>query len=161
MLTITPMVTDDEKERKAYVHWKAWTEAYSQLLPEHFWKEYTLERCRKWAFAYPNDVFVAKIEDKVVGFVCCAASQQEDLENMGEIYAIYILSEYYGQQIGYRLMQFALEQLKDFSQVVLWVLDGNERAIRFYECIGFCFDGASKRVHLGKELVEKRMIYKP
>ncbi|MGT2716213.1 GNAT family N-acetyltransferase [Streptococcus respiraculi] len=159
MLTITQMLTDDEKEGKAYVHWKAWTEAYSHLLPEHFCQEYTVERCRKWAFDYPNDVFVAKIEDKIVGFVCCAASLQEDLKGTGEIYAIYILEEYYGRQIGYRLMQFALEQLKDFPQVVLWVLDGNERAICFYERVGFRFDGATKIVHLGKEMLEKRMVY--
>ncbi|WP_230082373.1 MULTISPECIES: GNAT family N-acetyltransferase [Streptococcus] len=159
MFTITPMLTDEEKEAKAYVHWKSWQEAYSRLLPDHFWKEYTLERCRKWAFDYPNDVFVAKIEDKVVGFVCCTASQQENLENAGEIYAIYILAEYYGQQIGYRLMQFALEQLKEFQQVSLWVLEGNERAIRFYERVGFRFDGISKVVRLGEDLIEKRMLY--
>ncbi|WP_228064079.1 GNAT family N-acetyltransferase [Streptococcus acidominimus] len=159
MVTIVPMRTDQEKEGKAYVHWKAWQEAYANLLPAAFLEAHSLDQCRKLAVEFPQNTFVAKMGDTVVGFVCCAASQQEDLENAGEIYAIYVLEEYYGQQIGYRMMQFSLKALQDFSQVALWVVEGNERAIRFYERIGFRFDGASKRVCPDQEILEKRMIY--
>ena len=41
----------------------------------------------------------------------------------------------------------------------LWVLDGNARAIRFYEKIGFAVDGASKEErHGGAILRERRMV---
>ena len=42
--------------------------------------------------------------------------------------------------------------------IALWVLDGNERAIRFYERYGFRFDGAEKTIRLGEERTVKRMI---
>lgn len=160
MFTIVPMLTAQEIEGKAYVHWKAWQETYTKLLPAEFLETRKLEQCRKWAFDFPQDTFVAKIDDKVVGFVCCASTRQEGIENTGEVYALYVLEAYHGQGIGYRLMRFALEELKAFSQIVLWVAEGNERAIHFYEAIGFRFDGTSKVVHLGKEILEKRMVYR-
>ena len=38
-------------------------------------------------------------------------------------------------------MEAGLEKLKDYPKVNLWVLKGNNRAIRFYEKCGFCPDG--------------------
>ncbi|NQN50650.1 GNAT family N-acetyltransferase, partial [Streptococcus suis] len=45
-----------------------------------------------------------------------------------------------------------------YETVSLWVLEGNTRAIAFYEKIGFQFDGVKKIVHLGAERIEHRMI---
>jgi RimJ/RimL family protein N-acetyltransferase len=33
---------------------------------------------------------------------------------------------------------------RGFSEVMLWVLRGNERAIKFYERMGLTFDGKTK-----------------
>ena len=43
-------------------------------------------------------------------------------------------------------MQAALDSLRQagFVEATLWVLDGNERARRFYEVGGWEFDGATK-----------------
>ncbi len=41
------------------------------------------------------------------------------------------------------------------ASAYLWVLDGNERAIEFYERQGFRFDGTSKVEPVG---VERRMV---
>lgn len=76
----------------------------------------------------------------------------------GEIYAIYILKEYYEQKVGYKLMTAALEMLSEYREIVVWVLEGNHRAIKFYERCGFKFDGTTKQIKLGTINTEMRMI---
>ncbi len=49
-------------------------------------------------------------------------------------------------------------QARGHREVVLWVLEGNSAARRFYEAVGFALDGASKMVELGKPL--KAVRYK-
>ncbi|HFH9946094.1 TPA: N-acetyltransferase family protein [Streptococcus suis] len=160
-MLIKPMESETEIQGKAYVHWKSWQEAYADLLPQEFLENvYTLERCQDWAVRYPQNVLVALVDEQVVGFTCYGASSQEDLQPAGEIYALYVLSDYYGQKIGYQLMQAALEKLQSYKQISLWVLEGNARAIAFYEKAGFRFDGVKKTVNLGAERTEYRMIFK-
>ncbi|HFU3982638.1 TPA: N-acetyltransferase family protein [Streptococcus suis] len=160
-MLIKPMESETEIQGKAYVHWKSWQEAYADLLPQEFLKNtYTLERCQDWAVRYPQNILVALVDERVVGFACYGASSQEDLQEAGELYALYVLSDYYGQKIGYQLIQAALEKLQSYKQISLWVLEGNARAIAFYEKVGFRFDGVKKTVNLGAERTEYRMIFK-
>lgn len=158
-MLIKPMQTEEEIRGKAYVHWKAWQEAYADLLPQDFLqKTYTLERCQDWAFRYPQNILVALVDEQVVGFACYGASSQEDLQEAGELYALYVLADYYGRGIGYQLMQAALGKMQSHKRISLWVLEGNARAISFYEQVGFRFDGVTKTVKLGADRTEHRMV---
>ncbi|HFU4054961.1 TPA: N-acetyltransferase family protein [Streptococcus suis] len=158
-MLIKSMESETEIQGKAYVHWKAWQEAYAGLLPQDYLQNtYTLERCQDWAVRYPQNILVALVDDRVVGFVCYGASSQSDLSQAGEIYALYVLADFYGQKIGYQLMQAALEKLQSYKQISLWVLEGNARAIAFYEKVGFSFDGLEKTVKLGEDRREYRML---
>ena len=40
---VKPMETEDELARKAYVHWKAWHEAYRELIPADCLDGFTLD----------------------------------------------------------------------------------------------------------------------
>lgn len=110
------------------------------------------------AFRYPQNTLIALVDGQVVGFACYGTSSQKDLENAGELYAIYVLAEHYGKEIGYQLFQAALAKMANSVTISLWVLEGNARAIAFYEKVGFRFDGVTKTVHLGAERTEHRMI---
>lgn len=104
-MMIKPLETKSEILGKAYVHWKSWQEAYADLLPQEFLKNtYTLERCQDWAVRYPQNILIAVMDDKVVGFACYGSSSQEDLQGAGELYALYVLADYYDQKIGYQLL---------------------------------------------------------
>ena len=74
--------------------------------------------------------------------------------------AIYVLPEYYGHKIGYRLMNEAFSRLGEYNTVFLWVLEKNERAIRFYHKYGFEFDGCKKQWNLGTPVSIARMVKK-
>ena len=56
-------------------------------------------------------------------------------------------------------MNAAVGQLAGYGRIALWVLEGNERAIGFYERYGFCFDGESAEIMLGTPRRELRMVY--
>lgn len=56
-------------------------------------------------------------------------------------------------------MNAAMEKLSDYPQVAVWVLKGNEKAIRFYERYGFRADGTEAEILLTTPNTELRMIY--
>ena len=163
MIVIKNLETEDEIKGKAYVHWKAWKEAYRGLIDQNFLDCRTLEMAEQRAMtAFHNGykTLIAKDENRVIGFADYGAYRGDDLNDAGEVYAIYILEEYYSKGIGFALMNKALEELKENKQAAVWVLENNERAIRFYKRCGFDFDGKRQSITLGKPVIEARMIKK-
>ncbi len=156
--TISPMKTEEEINGKAYVHYQSWQETYAGLVDAAYLNKLTLETCREIAHRWPDNILVAKAGENVIGFVAYGAYRDQTLPKCGEIYAIYVLREYHGKQVGYALMNAAFERLSDYAQIAVWVLKGNERAIRFYERYGFHFDGTEQQICLGTPNTECRMI---
>lgn len=56
-------------------------------------------------------------------------------------------------------MNASFKKLSDYKQIIVWVLKGNEGAIKFYERYGFCFDGTEKEIKLGTSNTELKMVY--
>ena len=106
-----------------------------------------------------GNILVAKDGDKVIGFVAYGKYREKTLSDCGEIFAIYVLADYYGQKVGYELMNAAFKKLADYKKIAVWVLKGNERAIKFYERYGFRFDGTEQEIMLGTPNTELRMMY--
>jgi dihydropteroate synthase len=65
-----------------------------------------------------------------------------------EIYALYALQDYWGLGLGRALMARVLEGFRDlgFRDAVLWVLERNARAQKFYESAGWRLSGAARTV---------------
>ncbi len=139
-ILLKKMETDEETRGKAYVHWKSWHEAYPGLVSDDYLDKLTLEKCEKIAYSWPDNIIVAKEDNRVIGFVGFG-NRGNEAPDTGEIFALYVLPEYYGKGVGRKLMEAGLEQLKDYPQVCLWVLRENKRAIRFYRKLGFVTDG--------------------
>ncbi len=157
-IVIKPMETEDEIKGKGYVHWKAWHEAYPGLVDQSYLDKMTLEKCVDAAARrFTNSTLVAKDGGRVIGFAVFGDCRDNDLHDAGEVYAIYVLAEYYGSGAGRELMRASLQRLIQ-PRVAVWVLKGNERAIRFYQKCGFRFDGHENTLDLGSPAVELRMI---
>jgi len=159
-IIIKKMETDEEIKGKAYVHWKSWQEAYPGLVDQNYLNALTLEKCEEMAYRWPENILVAKDGEKIAGFVGYGKYHDDELKNTGEIFAIYVLKEYYGEGVGQQLMQEALNLIKEYPQTAVWVLKGNDRAIRFYEKCGFQLDGKEEEIKLGTKVTEVRMIRK-
>lgn len=156
---IKKMESEDEIEGKGYVHYQSWQETYPGLVDRGYLERLTLEKCTAMAHRWPENILVAKDGEKVVGFVGYGASPDGALPACGEVFAIYVLAEYQGRKIGYALMNAALEKLSAYQRIAIWVLKGNDHAIRFYERYGFRFDGTEAEIMLGTPNRELRMIY--
>lgn len=156
---IKKMESEEEINGKAYVHYKCWHETYTELVDAKYLESITLEGCTAIAHRWLDNIMVAKEGDKVIGFAAYGAYRDSALPEHGEIFAIYVLQEYYGKKVGYELMNAAFEKLSDYKKIAVWVLKGNTRAIRFYERYGFCFDGTEAEIVLGTPNTECRMIY--
>ena len=147
-IELKKMETDDEIKGKAYVHWKSWHEAYPGLVDQGYLDAMTLEKCEKMAYSWPDNLIVAKDNGRVIGFVGYG-DRGDEAPNTGEIFALYVLAEYYGKGVAQQLMKAGLQQLTNYPQVCLWVLKKNKRAIRFYEKCGF--------VPTGEELISSNI----
>lgn len=157
VITIKQMETPEEIEGKSLVHWQTWREAYDDILPADFQETMTLEKCRFFSQKYPENTLIAMDGKKVVGFISYGNYRDETIQ-AGEIIALYVLKDYYGKGVSKQLMHAAFVALDQFSEIYLWVLKDNKRAIAFYQKIGFTFDGQEQILKLGKPVKELRMI---
>lgn len=156
-IIIKTMETPEEIEGKSLVHWQTWREAYDDLLPADFQETMTLEKCRFFSQKYPENTLIAMDGKKVVGFISYGNFRDEAIQ-VGEIIALYVLKDYYGKGVSKQLMHAAFVALDQFSEIYLWVLKDNKRAVAFYQKMGFSFDGQEKILKLGKPVKELRMV---
>lgn len=142
----------------AEVHVRSWQAAYRGMLPDELLDGLSIDkRTEKWrtGLRTPDGIvtIVAETpESRIIGWASFSRARDEDKRNSstGEITAIYILSDYWGQGIGKRLFSYSLAELaKEFSEVIIWVLRQNQQAIGFYEHMGFKRDG-KERIEEGK-----------
>jgi ribosomal protein S18 acetylase RimI-like enzyme len=135
----------DDAAGIAEVHVRTWQAAYEHVFgaerlatraPDLALWEGVLARRR-------SDVYIAD-EDGVVGFV--ATGEPRDDDAAAELHAIYVLPSVWGTGAGAALMRAGLDAMRTrFSgEAVLWVLEDNPRARRFYEREHWALDGARK-----------------
>ena len=144
-----------DAETVARIHIETWRLAYAHSFPQarldrlatgldgrvQFWHE-TI------ASNENSRVLVACQEARIIGFASGGTTRDEgaDPAREGELYAIYVLPEAWGTGVGRALNArlLALLRADGFEEAVLWVLDDNPRARRFYELAGWRLDGGVK-----------------
>lgn len=104
-------------------------------------------------------LLLARSAGQVAGFVAFGASRDEDAPPFGaEIWAIYVKPAFWSTGAGRRLWLAALGQMQaeGYKSISLWVIAGNDRAIRFYERAGFVAEPESRKkfAHGGATLEE-------
>ena len=90
---------------------------------------------------------VARVDGTVTGFCTLHPMHDESARAVsGEIPAIYVLPSHWRRGIGRLLCEHTLAEARarGFVEVVLWVLESNERARRFYSSLGFRPDGQTR-----------------
>ena len=117
--------------------WKELNSLHRQLssnFKQHF-DSFTFEkRVEKLICKEYLSIFVASDADLYVGY-CIATADK----NRGEIDSIYVQPSYRGQKVGHELMIMAMEWLnkQDCNEIDIYVAEGNEQVLGFYEKYGF------------------------
>ena len=141
----------------ALVHVSAWQHAYRGIVPQAYLDQLSIAtRAQKWVEILQqggSDMLVAVVEGHIVGFMSFGSSRSEPpVRGEAEVYAIYVASTHWSTGVGRSLWSAAQTRLRElnFARVVVWVLQANVRAIRFYERIGFVRSGGfEKSVDIG------------
>lgn len=129
------------------VHSEAWKQAYKDIFLDEFLDEDTPEKRTQEYLESCNDkkvcYYIICEDDKKVGIV-----KLIDDEDACELSSFYILEEYRNKGFGKRVIEYLR---KEFSKkkLLLWVLDCNIKAIKFYENNGFTKTGNIRVIQRG------------
>jgi GNAT superfamily N-acetyltransferase len=144
----------DDAGAIAAVHIGSWLGAYRGLVPEATLSRLSAaERTRQW-LEWLRDptrprTLVADRGEGIEGFCSLAmpARGEGPDSDLAEIPAFYVAPDAWRMGIGSALMTRALAEMVEagFSRAVIWVLEGNDRAIAFYEATGWRLDGGRDR----------------
>lgn len=148
----------------ATVQVASWRAAYRGLMPDEVLAGLSVpELDRVWSDRFTarpprTGVVLATVERRVVGFAAVGPplvpADRAD-PTLGDLYALYLDPEHWGRGIGTPLHAAALDRLvaHGCTHAGLWVLDGNQRAQRFYHRTGWT-DTGRIRIDRGPQDVE-------
>lgn len=146
--------TPDDGEALARLHIDCWDDAYTGLMPQRILDERRGkldERAAKWReilMTSPVPTLLAVTVDGLVGFATAGPGRDHDMDLQLELWALYVRKERWGSGVGHALLREAVGD----EPAYVWVLAGNDRAIRFYERQGFRRDGIEDEHPEGRHL---------
>lgn len=128
----------------------SWRAAYRGLMPDELLDGLEADG-ERWEAAIASDtpdttLLVVEDDDgEIVGF-SLLGPDRGGAEATGEIVAIYLHPRVWDRGYGWALMEHSVVTLRQhgFERAVLWVLESNERARRFYETAAWLDDGGRK-----------------
>jgi len=136
-------------EHVAQIHVKSWQQAYIGLIPKEYLDGLCVETKQKnWEEIFQEEksdyknLYIAYHNQQPIGFVSFGRGRDTDKQEFGEIYAIYLLQEYWSKAVGFKLFSAAKEALQQsgLSKFYLWVLENNLKAISSYKRWGGVVD---------------------
>ena len=137
MLEIRNALVEDAEDI-IRINISSWQETYGGIFPKEFLdslnelRDESIEKCKKKI----NEYIVATIDNKVVGFSRIGKNKKDYPDNYGEIYALYMDSNYKGQGIGKKIVDYSFSLLKNqYDHCLISALIENS-ANEFYKKIG-------------------------
>ncbi|MGC9495779.1 N-acetyltransferase family protein [Streptomyces sp. WG7] len=141
-------------DRVSAIRVRGWQTAYRGLVPQPYLDGLDVsedaERRRDFLTRAPDGVVNLVAEDdtgQVVGWACHGPYRSgEPHPADAELYALYVDTACFGTGVGQALLRESVRRSKaaGHARMLLWVLEGNARARRFYERAGFRADGAEE-----------------
>jgi ribosomal protein S18 acetylase RimI-like enzyme len=138
----------------ADVHVRTWRAAYEHVFGAERLAAIDVggreHLARRFVEGEQFDLFLAEDAEGVAGFVATGPPAAED-ETRRELYAMYVLPRAWGSGAAGKLMRAATEAMRARGEAaaILWVLEDNLRARRFYERDGWTAEGEDEGEYLG------------
>ncbi|AJC54950.1 GNAT family N-acetyltransferase [Streptomyces sp. 769] len=163
MLRVQEM-TEADIDAVSAIRVRGWQAAYAGIVPQPYLDGMTVEddarERRSWFRRSPDRVLnLVAIDDHAgtVGWACLGPCRGEVPPGTGEVYALYIRPDLTGNGIGTVLINALHSRAtgQQFDTLMLWVLQDNLRARRFYESLGYTADGATQSDTYGDTLLSE------
>ena len=121
------------------VYEQSWKYAYKGIIPQVYLDSIPAGR---WAASIVRDGMKSLLlleKSRIIGTAAICRSRWAEFPGYGEIVSIYLLPAYMGQGYGAALFRRCAKELhaQGYDKILLWVLEENARARRFYEKNGF------------------------
>jgi len=128
----------------ARIHIEAWRDAYAMLLPADYLARMDARiEAARWSrnagiSRRTDNTLVADAEGEVVGYAIIGPARGRTIAPSGEIYALYVDTDWREHGVGRALVEGAFEVFRDrgLQHAVIWCLEGNFAARGFYQHCG-------------------------
>lgn len=117
----------------------SWKYAYRDIIPQDYLNCIPKGRWANTVTKTGLHTLVLIENEMIIGTASFCKSRWEKFSEYGEIVSIYFLPDYIGKGYGNHLLRKCIEELNllGFTKLLLWVLEDNWSARRFYEKNGF------------------------
>ncbi|WP_045834715.1 GNAT family N-acetyltransferase [Hyphomicrobium sp. 99] len=118
----------------------SWRLAYTGILPSPHLEREIMRRDANWwrrAISTEQNLLVALHGETIAGYATCGRARGAG-RDVGEIYELYLAPVYQGLGIGEHLFEACRATLDglDLERLIVWALEGNDRARAFYTRCG-------------------------
>jgi GNAT superfamily N-acetyltransferase len=144
---------------------------YRGIIPARALRAMTAEQLHHdWAERVSHEsgthrLYLAEVAGELRGFSYLGPGDEIDRvpPGTGVLYAIHVHPDAQGTGIGRAMMDVCLRTFADwrYADAILWVLDGNHRACRFYERTGWRHDGTVRESPVGKVVTRQLRYVRP
>ncbi|MBI5731173.1 MAG: GNAT family N-acetyltransferase [Ignavibacteriales bacterium] len=121
----------------------SWQKSYSFFIPQedldfYLDKTYSEQSLQEMCKNPDHICYVAEIENKICGWLKLNDNKSEKRFYLS---SIYVLPEFQNMKIGEELFRLACSEAvrREFSEMYIGVMIQNERALRWYQKLGFTF----------------------
>lgn len=146
-------ITESDLAELGELYLASWRAGYKGLLPKKFLDELTAER---WTEKLLGEGSFAAVEGgKIVAHCLAHPSNEPQMLGWGEIHTLYTHPDFWGRGYGSAVFEQAEKWLREqgFDRAYLYVLEGNERAERFYKAHGYLPNGDTLCCDIGGVIV--------
>ncbi len=142
-MEIRPVNAHDDPLAISVIYEQSWRYAYRGIIPQTYLDSIPHGRWAAHVTKGGMHSLVLLAHGQIIGTASVCRSRWAQYPGYGEIVSIYLLPDAMGKGYGAPLLRACLEALHEMGhdQILLWVLEENARARRFYEKNGFvCAD---------------------
>jgi L-amino acid N-acyltransferase YncA len=151
-MTVTiRLARPEDGDTVATIRVESWRATYGGIVPAGYLETMDADRDQWCAVAAGKregvELLVCEVDGSVVGFACYGPARPPAFDFTGELYATYFRPSAVGKGFGTATMEMALRGIArlGYRDAILWVLEGNLRARRFYERISGTVVPGSRR----------------
>lgn len=157
-----------DAENIAKLHAESWRLNYRGLLDDQFLDDEVIEnRKQVWSERMNSPdlnqrVILAKVQDELIGFGCLFLN--DDKQYGALLDNLHVTESYSGKGIGSGIIKRLASEIKSSggrNDMYLWVLKGNDSAIRLYEKLGAQQKELAIETEFGNNPVAKYRYYWP